>query len=230
MLNRHPNWKAKGPEQADPGLEEEAEKRRRAEEEEARKEAATLFGELQERLEKKREEREKNLNADDSPVRKGTDTSIKKNSTFVKKLKTMTEQQRDSLAREVKTLNLTRYIEEAATSIGELKYKVADVGCVVRICSLIHQSYPDFAPKLVSELGKAFAEGLSKDEKPAHLTQYRIALRLIAELIVYGIFPNQKSSYSLVFRFMELVLNGDENFSYLSVMLSFARHCVWSSF
>ncbi|XP_065829139.1 regulator of nonsense transcripts 2-like isoform X2 [Oscarella lobularis] len=197
----------------------------RKDEQEKEIEAETLHRELGERLEKKREERAKNLSAGDDPAPKGSDTSIKKNSAFVKKLKTATEQQRDSLTREAKSLNLTRYVDEAATNIGEAKYKVADVSCVVHICSLIHRSYVDFSSKLLAELEKVFASGLSKEEKPAHLTQYRTALRLIAELIVCGVFPDRKSTYTLVFRIMDMILNGDQNFVYLSVILSFARHC-----
>ena len=46
------------------------------------------------------------------------DGSIKKNSAFVKKLRTMTEAQKEVLSSDFRNLNLSKYIQEAVSGGG----------------------------------------------------------------------------------------------------------------
>lgn len=93
------------------------------------------------------------------------DSSLKKNTAFVKKLKTITEQQRDSLSHDFNGLNLSKYIAEAAASIVEAKLKISDVNCAVHLCSLFHQRYADFAQSLLQVWKKHF-EARKEDKLP----------------------------------------------------------------
>jgi regulator of nonsense transcripts 2 len=49
------------------------------------------------------------------------DSSVKKNSVFVKKLSGLTEQNRDKLVADLNSLNLTKYIEEVVNAICSAK-------------------------------------------------------------------------------------------------------------
>jgi regulator of nonsense transcripts 2 len=106
--------------------EEEEESSRPTEEEKLQ--AMKSLEELNTKLQLKKEFKEKNLTASanrpkEDDLRK-LDGSIKKNTAFTKKLREMTESKRDSLTAEFKNLNLTKYIQEAATNIAEAKLKV----------------------------------------------------------------------------------------------------------
>ena len=50
---------------------------------------------------------------------------MKKNSVFVKKLSSLTEQNRDKLVADLNSLNLTKYIEEVVNAICSAKLKVS---------------------------------------------------------------------------------------------------------
>lgn len=178
----------------------------------------------------KKELRERNLQATGKPsdpeVLRKLDGTIKKNTAFVKKLRTLTEQQRDSLTADFKSLNLTKYITEAATSIAEAKLKINDVGCAVHMCSLLHQRYQEFSFHLMIELQKIYSTGISPEEdKAAAITKYRLGLRLLGELVVVGV-VNESIGCTLLSVMFESVVNADkEGHIFLPVVLSFARHC-----
>jgi regulator of nonsense transcripts 2 len=48
------------------------------------------------------------------------DSSLKRNTAFVRKVKVISEDQRTSILKEAQELNLTRYLEEVANSIAEV--------------------------------------------------------------------------------------------------------------
>lgn len=111
----------------------------------------------------------------DESVLKNLDSSIKKVTSFIKRLKTMTESQRDSLAKDLKQLNLTKYLSEVAAALLEAKLKMNDIQCALYLCSLMHQSYADFAPILFEQWQKVL--NLKKDEKIANPSKLRVDLR-----------------------------------------------------
>ena len=55
---------------------------------------------------------------------KTLDSSVKKNSVFVKKLSTITEANRAKLTQDLNSLNLTKYIEEVVAAICTARLKV----------------------------------------------------------------------------------------------------------
>lgn len=46
---------------------------------------------------------------------------------------------------EAQQLNLSRYVSEVVAAIAESKLKVTDVAAVVKLASVIHQKYSEFA-------------------------------------------------------------------------------------
>uniref|UniRef100_A0A8D2AG87 Regulator of nonsense transcripts 2 n=1 Tax=Sus scrofa TaxID=9823 RepID=A0A8D2AG87_PIG len=205
---------------------------KRQQEEEAaqlkeKEESLQLHQEAWERHQLRKELRSKNQNAPDNRPEENffsrLDSSLKKNTAFVKKLKTITEQQRDSLSHDFNGLNLSKYIAEAVASIVEAKLKISDVNCAVHLCSLFHQRYADFAPSLLQVWKKHFEA--RKEEKTPNITKLRTDLRFIAELTIVGIFTD-KEGLSLIYEQLKNIINADrESHTHVSVVISFCRHC-----
>ncbi|XP_066561139.1 regulator of nonsense transcripts 2 isoform X1 [Amia ocellicauda] len=211
-------------------MQEEEEKRQR-EEEAARlkekEEAHQLHQEAWERHQSRKELRSKNQNAHEGRPEETffsrLDSSLKKNTAFVKKLKTITEQQRDSLSNDFSSLNLSKYIAEAVGSVVEAKLKISDVNCAVHLCSLFHQRYADFAPLLLQAWKKHFEA--RKEEKTPNVSKLRTDLRFIAELTIVGIFTD-KEGLSLIYEQLKNIINMDrETHMHVSVVISFCKHC-----
>ncbi|CAN0021227.1 unnamed protein product [Choristocarpus tenellus] len=55
------------------------------------------------------------------------------------KVRSLTEDQRTSLIKDVQSLNLTRYVSEIVDAVVEAKVKTADVSCAVNLCCNMHQ-------------------------------------------------------------------------------------------
>ncbi|XP_029472669.1 regulator of nonsense transcripts 2 [Rhinatrema bivittatum] len=192
-----------------------------------KEEAHQLHQESWERHQARKEQRSKNQNAPDNRPEEHffsrLDSSLKKNTAFVKKLKTITEQQRDCLSHDFHGLNLSKYIAEAVASIVEAKLKISDVNCAVHLCSLFHQRYTDFAPSLLQVWKKHFEA--RKEEKTPNITKLRTDLRFIAELTIVGIFTD-KEGLSLIYEQLKTIINADrESHTHVSVVISFCRHC-----
>lgn len=148
------------------------------------------------------------------------DSSIKRIPPFIRRLRTLTEQQRDALCRDMQGLNLTRYISEVATSLTEAKLKMSDVMTSVQICSLLHQRYPDFSMSLYENWLKV----LQKETLNDNLSKVRVDLRLFAELITVHVLPMNQSINHLV-SILNALMNNDKEFSNLTILISFCRLC-----
>ena len=148
------------------------------------------------------------------------DSSIKRIPPFIKRLRTVTEQQRDALCRDMQQLNLTRYISEVATSLTEAKLKMSDVMTSVQICSLLHQRYPDFSLSLYENWLKV----LQKETLNDNLSKVRVDLRLFAELITVHVLPINQSLNHLL-SILTILVNNDKDFSNLTILISFCRLC-----
>ncbi|XP_043086697.1 regulator of nonsense transcripts 2 isoform X2 [Puntigrus tetrazona] len=210
-------------------LEEEA--KRQKEEEAAqlkeKEEAEQLQQEAWERHHGRKELRAKNQHAQEMRPEEAffsrLDSSLKKNTAFVKKLRTLTEQQRASLSQDFDSLNLSKYIGEAVSSMVEAKLKISDVGCAVHLCSLFHQRYADFAPLLLAAWKRHFEA--RKEEKAPNVSKLRTDLRFIAELTIVGLFTD-KEGLSLIYEQLKNIIGADrETHTHVSVIISFCKHC-----
>uniref|UniRef100_A0A671TBT7 Regulator of nonsense transcripts 2 n=1 Tax=Sinocyclocheilus anshuiensis TaxID=1608454 RepID=A0A671TBT7_9TELE len=210
-------------------LEEEA--KRQKEEEAAqlkeKEEVEQLQQEAWERHHGRKELRVKNQHAPETRPEEAffsrLDSSLKKNTAFVKKLRTLTEQQRGSLSQDFDSLNLSKYIGEAVSSMVEAKLKISDVGCAVHLCSLFHQRYTDFAPHLLAAWKRHFEA--RKEEKSPNVSKLRTDLRFIAELTIVGLFTD-KEGLSLIYEQLKNIIGADrETHTHVSVIISFCKHC-----
>lgn len=211
-------------------LKEEESKRQREEEAallKEKEECHQLHQEAWERHQCRKELRSKNQSAQDGRPEEAffsrLDSSLKKNTAFVKKLRTLTEQQRDSLSNDFASLNLSKYIGEAVSSVVEAKLKISDVCCAVHLCSLFHQRYAEFAPLLLQAWKKHFEA--RKEDKTPNVSKLRTDLRFIAELTIVGLFTD-KEGLLLIYEQLKNIINVDrETHTHVSVVISFCKHC-----
>lgn len=210
-------------------LEEEAKRQREEEAAQIREkeEADQLQQEAWERHHGRKDLRVKNQHAQETRPEEAffsrLDSSLKKNTAFVKKLRTLTEQQRSSLSQDFDSLNLSKYIGEAVSSMVEAKLKISDVGCAVHLCSLFHQRYAEFAPLLLAAWKRHFEA--RKEEKTPNVSKLRTDLRFIAELTIVGLFTD-KEGLSLIYEQLKNIIAADrETHTHVSVIISFCKHC-----
>lgn len=162
-------------------------------EEQERAELQKYIDDLQEKLKLKSELREKNvtriLPADDYFTK--LDSSLKKNTAFVKKLKQFTAAQLDSLLKDIKGLNLTKYISEVAAALIEAKLKMTDIPAAISLCSQFHQIYSDFSQQLFENWQKTLT--FKSTDKIQNMSKLRVDLRFYCDLVSVGIFNNKVS-------------------------------------
>lgn len=186
----------------------------------------SFINETEERLKWKQSQREvnnkENIKYPEESFFARLDSSIKKNSTFVKKLKTMTDTQKESIFKDMNGLNLTKYISEVASAIVEAKIKLNEIAMALKICSALHQRYPDFSAQLLDCWLKNFPK---KAGEAMNASKIRIDIRLFAELISSGIFTAKEGLPVLGNLLMILTANDKESHSNLNILLSFCRHC-----
>ncbi|KAJ8381550.1 hypothetical protein SKAU_G00023280 [Synaphobranchus kaupii] len=211
-------------------MQEEEEKRQREAEAtllKEKEEGQQLHQEAWERHQSRKELRSRNQNAHEGRPEEAffsrLDSSLKKNTAFVKKMRTLTEQQRDALSNDFASLNLSKYIAEAVGSVVEAKLKISDVGCAVHLCSLFHQRYVEFAPLLLQAWRKHFEA--RKEERTPNVSKLRTDLRFIAELTVVGLFTDREG-LSLIYEQLKAIIFTDrETHTHVSVVISFCKHC-----
>ncbi|GFS94914.1 regulator of nonsense transcripts 2 [Nephila pilipes] len=195
--------------------------------EEEKQELMQYIKELSEKLRLKAELRSININAESMRPEESffsrLDSSLKKNTAFIKRLRNMTEMQRDSLIKDMDGLNLTKYISEAASAIVDAKLKMSDVSTAVQICSLLHRRYSDFSSQLLEHWQKVLP--MKKDEKISNPSKIRVDLRFYAELVSSGIFILKEGLPLLGNLLTVLTVSDREEHSNVGIVLSFCRHC-----
>ncbi|KAL5278294.1 UPF2 family protein [Megaselia abdita] len=151
------------------------------------------------------------------------DSSLKKNTNFVKKLKQFTSAQLDALIKDANSLNLNKYISEICQAIVEAKLKLTDVSSVITLCSKIHQTYAEFNIQFFEAWQRNFAN--KPGEKLGNSSKLRVDLRLFAELVSSGVI-NQKQGLNLLGNVLTHLISQDkEEHSSYNIILSFCKHC-----
>ena len=70
------------------------------------------------------------------------------------------------------TLNLTKYISEAASAIVEAKLKMTDVMAAVELCNSLHHMYAEFSSHLLENWHKFLS--VKKDDRVSALVIFVI--------------------------------------------------------
>ncbi|KAI3995649.1 hypothetical protein MKX01_037928, partial [Papaver californicum] len=107
--------------------------------------------EFKKSMEAKMTLRQSNLNPErpDTGFLWTLDSSIKRNTAVIKKLKQINEEQKEGMMEELRHVNLSNFVSEAVTAICDAKLRTSDIQAAVQICSLLHQRYKEFCPSLV---------------------------------------------------------------------------------
>ncbi|XP_047115400.1 regulator of nonsense transcripts 2 isoform X1 [Schistocerca piceifrons] len=151
------------------------------------------------------------------------DSSVKRNAAFVKKLRTFTGSQIESLLKDVATLNLTKYLSEVAAALVDTKLKMSDVWAAVKLCNMLHLTYPEFKVSLLENWQRALC--IRKDDKISNPAKLRVDIRFYAELISVGIFT-LKEGLPLLGNVLTMLINTDkEQHNNVNIILSFCHHC-----
>lgn len=69
----------------------------------------------------------------DSGFLRTLDSSIKRNTAVIKKLKQINEEQREGLMEELRNVNLSKFVSEAVTSICDAKLRTSDIQAAVQV-------------------------------------------------------------------------------------------------
>ncbi|EAT37393.1 AAEL010598-PA [Aedes aegypti] len=191
----------------------------------AKKELDDYVAELSGKYEQKSQLRSQNVTPERPPESFFTkcDSSLKKNTAFVKKLKQFTASQLDGLLKDMAGLNLTKYISEVSAAIVEAKLKMSDVVPALMLCSKLHQTYAEFSPSFLENWQKILH--VKAGEKIGNPSKMRVDLRFYAELISVGIFSNKVGLPLLGACLTALISQDKDEHSNLSIILSFCRHC-----
>lgn len=110
---------------------------------------------------------------------KAQSSNLAKIQKFTKKLKTLSDDNREEALKELNELSLAKFITEAAHSVSENKFQQKDFLVLIEVCSNLHQRYPDFQKELITQLKKQHKEG--------DIVRKRFILRFVAEMICYGL-------------------------------------------
>ena len=157
------------------------------------------------------------------------DASLKRCASYLKKLRVLTEDLRETLLAELDKLNLTKFIDEAAAAIAEAKLKLVDIPSAVQVCSYLHRTYAPFAPSLQALLLKTLSQpsdaAESDTERTSRLSRKRSTLKLLFELYAVGVFA---SAPPLLSALGELAKDdaapSDPPHVHLGVLASFAKY------
>ncbi|KAK2583922.1 hypothetical protein KPH14_001186 [Odynerus spinipes] len=181
--------------------------------------------ETEQRLATKEEIRAANLNPTRPPDTyfSKLDSSLKRNTTFVKKLKNFSMTQLDAVLKDMANLNLTKYVSEVATALVDAKLKMTDISSAIKACSFLHQTYAEFSTHFFENWQRILS--LKVGEKIANPSKLRVDLRFYAELVNAGIFTH-KQGLPLLGSVLTVLINMDkEEHNNASIILSFCRHC-----
>ncbi|KAB0792609.1 hypothetical protein PPYR_14568 [Photinus pyralis] len=196
-------------------------------EEEEKAFVLTYIKEAQERLQLKTDMRTSNQAAPSSRPSEAhfskLDSNFKKNTAFVKKIKSFTCSQLESYLKDMSSLNLTKYISEIAAAIVDAKLKMTDIPAALKLCSILHQQYAEFSQHLFENWQKALS--LKVGDKIANPSKLRVDLRFYAELVSVALFTN-KNAFTLLGNILTILINMDkEDHFNISIILTFCKHC-----
>lgn len=197
----------------------------------ADREAGARLEEFKKSVEFRLSLRQSNLNPEipEPSFLRTLDSSIKRNTAVIKKLKQINEEQRESLMDELRSVNLSKFVSEAVTAICEAKLRTSDIHAAVQICSLLHQRYKDFSPSLVQGLLKIFFPGKTPEDpdadKNSKAMKKRSSLKLLLELYFVGVIDDSGVFINIIkdLTSMEHLKDRDAAQTNLSLLSSFAR-------
>ncbi|KAF2318609.1 hypothetical protein GH714_009351 [Hevea brasiliensis] len=211
-------------------------------------EAVARLVEMKKSIEAKVSLRQSNLNPErpDSGFLRTLDSSIKRNTAVIKKLKQINEEQREGLMDELRNVNLSKFVSEAVTAICDAKLRTSDIQAAVQcfLSALLrcYDIFPsckdllfasskvqDFSPSLVQGLLKVFFPGKSGEDmdvdRNSKAMKKRSTLKLLLELYFVGVIEDSSIFINIIkdLTSVEHLKDRDATQTNLTLLASFAR-------
>ncbi|KAF7635745.1 hypothetical protein Mgra_00004837 [Meloidogyne graminicola] len=117
------------------------------------------------------------------------DSTLKKVTTFTKKLKTIGASTIPQLLLDLEKLNLSKYLDEIAINICEAKIKISDLDAMVEFSVKVSALYKEFPMHLLAVFKKQMPS--KKGDKVENPSKLRVDLRFFTELLLNGIFGRE---------------------------------------
>ncbi|KJH48436.1 MIF4G domain protein [Dictyocaulus viviparus] len=152
------------------------------------------------------------------------DSTLKKTTAFMKKLKSLSSATVPSLIEDLSRLNLSKFVEEMAAGIAEAKLKPSDIIPIVDLCVSIASRYPKFSELILSEIKKGLP--LKRVDKIVNPTKLRIDIRLLCELILSGV-VGKEGLQTLGATLSYICITDKGEHSYVSLLCSLCRSVGW---
>jgi regulator of nonsense transcripts 2 len=158
------------------------------------------------------------------------DSSIKRNTALLRKLRTITDDTAAALLRELRACNCAKYVSEAAQAVAEGKLKAGDVWAAVQVGSELHQTYGEWAPLLCAAVAKvipaAGAATAGEGGEPLSAMQRRLKLRLLADLLSVGLTADVNPLLAALRELASdnFVRDKEQFHTSLTLLASFAKH------
>ncbi|KAJ7289004.1 hypothetical protein O6H91_Y308000 [Diphasiastrum complanatum] len=194
-------------------------------------EADARLEETRKLVEAKRALRQANLAPErpDASFLRGLDSSIRRNTAVIKKLKQINEEQKEGLLEELRAVNLSKFVSEAVVAICDAKLKGSDINAAVQICSLLHQRYKDFSSSLLQGLMKTFFPGKAGEDvdgdRSLRAMRKRSTLKFLMELYYCGVFEDASIFLNIIkdLTNVDNLRDRETTQTNLSLLVSFAR-------
>ncbi|XP_050522449.1 regulator of nonsense transcripts 2 [Daktulosphaira vitifoliae] len=159
---------------------------------------------------------------DESEISK-RDSSLKKNTAFIRRLKNFPPPQLDQLLKDMNSLNLTKYLSEVVSALTEIKLKMTEIDAMIALCTELNITYSDFSKTFFEQWQKLL--NLKKDDKITNMSKFRVDLRLFAELTSAGIIPQREGLVLLGNILTNLISSDLQEHNNLNIILSFCKYC-----
>lgn len=169
------------------------------------------------------------------PIRSTLDTSLKRNTGFIKRCRTnLGEESLSVFLQDISTISLQKYLSEILSAIceGFTKCRTSnDFFAGVEVASALHQRFgKEFSPALQSMFLQGISNppkssvGLTTDAKERELSarneRHKIVLRVIIELWLVGVFRDVLDSKAEGYNIPSYALKKDNNMVYLNPPLA----------
>lgn len=123
------------------------------------------------------------------------DSSMKKNTGFIRKVRTISADQLQNVMKDIETLSLEKYLSEIVTSLTEGLMKVSKSDDIVAATEIVSRLHQRFSVNFTSELLTNFVAGLASPLKAddaekieLRVSRQRNLIRLLTEFYLVGVF------------------------------------------
>ncbi|EGT38568.1 hypothetical protein CAEBREN_03289 [Caenorhabditis brenneri] len=153
------------------------------------------------------------------------DSTLKKTTSFMKKVKLLSAASVPGLIEELSKLNLSKFVEEMASGIIETKLKLSDIPKVTELCLAISAKYSNFSEQMAGEFKKVLP--VKKSDKIANVAKLRVDIIFLAELCLCGVF-NEKEGLQVLGAVLSYLIQTDKTeFVNVGLLATVSRTVGW---